>query len=534
MGCCYGAPRRKDKGKPSLSLDITNGEESRKHPTVPLDTLKDLVSVQLYDDPDPAPCPYCSKQASDLADMMICNSQIMPYDMFEKIMERGWWRTGNVIFKPQVARVCCPSYAIHLPVNCFQVSKSHRNILNRWKRFLLNGDPRWDNRTAVPNGGGSHPATPINAATPMDQITPCGNSVSPSAAAIGAAVAHAMGQNTSLEELSQMEAQSGLKKPKKQVSPGIGADPSKPPCRKAKERRNEKREAKMAERENPGISQNERLTHEQPHAKKSVLDIVREHEADLATADTKHKLEMRLVSNEDPEMSTTLTQFFNLYDRFQDAVHPGKSKFSTRSDLHWGFITSPLAPGGSDQNPLGTYHMRYYLDGELVMLSVMDILPHYLVSIYFIYDPALRFLRPGIYTCLREIALVQELQETRPEMRYYNLGYYNSFSPKVSYKSQFKPTEILCPITNRYVPLEEAIPKLKLERYCRFADDDVESIDSEGLADISNIVILDRTTYQATYFRDLPRPMRQSLKPVLLHYLKETGTEVVKGMLLSH
>ena len=59
--------------------------------------------------------------------------------------------------------------------------------------------------------------------------------------------------------------------------------------------------------------------------------------------------------------------------------------------------------------PLGTYHLYYYLDGNLSFMS------------------------PLLYSILVEIAPTQCLQQENPEMVYYNTGSFNEFFKKVSF-----------------------------------------------------------------------------------------------------
>jgi arginine-tRNA-protein transferase len=50
----------------------------------------------------------------------------------------------------------------------------------------------------------------------------------------------------------------------------------------------------------------------------------------------------------------------------------------------------PLSPSAPTHLPrtYGSYHQLYRLDGKLIALSVLDILPGCVSSVYFMYDPA--------------------------------------------------------------------------------------------------------------------------------------------------
>lgn len=526
------------KGRPSpLTLprdETSNAEGTDYQPRgngriqsvqhVPRSVLLSLTSVQLYNDPSPPECPYCQAPGKDKADMIICNSETIPYDMFQLLMERGWWRTGNIIFRPQQESICCPSYAIRSPVSEYKLSKNHRKVLKRWKEFLMNGDPRWDNRgkTIFGEGAKSLENVPVSLEELNDFAPQSLSRVLPTAAGVE-------DDKPQLDPTGSPAATGSKKRPKKEVRPGLGPDPNKPPCMKAKERRRKGKETVG----NASNSTGNLNSNNPSHHKLTLLETLKAHDDELSNSNPKHKLEIRLVPSNDLEMRTTLSDFFSLYNRFQDGVHPGKSKFKTSLDLHWAFIKSPLRPSDKGERPMGTYHMRYYLDGELVMLSVLDILPSYLVSIYFVYDPAIRFLQPGIYTCLREIALIQELQRDSPELVYYNLGFYNDFSQKINYKRQFKPTEILCPVTNTYVPLDPALPLLRFAKYCRLADSEVPERPKEEELNVDDVIILDVSCMQGRYLRDVEQPLRAVYRPVLQHYMSGTGKDIMLRMLIS-
>lgn len=49
----------------------------------------------------------------------------------------------------------------------------------------------------------------------------------------------------------------------------------------------------------------------------------------------------------------------------------------------------------------GAYHQWYLLDGKLIAVGVIDILPGCISSKYLFYDPDYNFLSMGTYTALR-------------------------------------------------------------------------------------------------------------------------------------
>ena len=93
--------------------------------------------------------------------------------------------------------------------------------------------------------------------------------------------------------------------------------------------------------------------------------------------------------------------------------------------------------GGS---PVSTREMRYRVDGRLVGLGLVDLLPDVVSSVYFYFDPDESRRSLGTYSVLQEVELAR-----RTERRYVYLGYYISGCREMSYKARFRPCEALGP-----------------------------------------------------------------------------------------
>ena len=64
---------------------------------------------------------------------------------------------------------------------------------------------------------------------------------------------------------------------------------------------------------------------------------------------------------------------------------------------------------GEDSSPAGGYgsfHQHYILDGKIIGVGVIDILPRCVSSVYFYYDPDYAFLTLGTYSALRCTAVL--------------------------------------------------------------------------------------------------------------------------------
>lgn len=58
------------------------------------------------------------------------------------------------------------------------------------------------------------------------------------------------------------------------------------------------------------------------------------------------------------------------------------------------------SPDGPDMG-YGSFHQQYWLDGRIVAVGVIDILPNCVSSVYLYYHPDFAFLSLGSYSALR-------------------------------------------------------------------------------------------------------------------------------------
>jgi len=56
---------------------------------------------------------------------------------YQALVDRGWRRSGHTYYKPDLTRSCCPHYTIRLEAVKFKASKSQRQAINRWNRYVL-------------------------------------------------------------------------------------------------------------------------------------------------------------------------------------------------------------------------------------------------------------------------------------------------------------------------------------------------------------------------------------------------------------
>ncbi|XP_039070562.1 arginyl-tRNA--protein transferase 1-like isoform X2 [Hibiscus syriacus] len=179
----------------------------------------------------------------------------------------------------------------------------------------------------------------------------------------------------------------------------------------------------------------------------------------------KKKLEIRLKrSSFDPEE-------YALYRRYQMKVHNDTPDHVTESSYRRFLVDTPLlfvSPSADGMVPpcgFGSFHQQYIIDGKLVAVGVIDILPGCLSSKYLFWDPDYAFLSLGKYSALQEIDWVKENQIYSAGLQCYYMGYYIHSCSKMRYKATYYPSELLCPLRYQWVSFHTARPLLDKKKY---------------------------------------------------------------------
>ena len=151
---------------------------------------------------------------------------------------------------------------------------------------------------------------------------------------------------------------------------------------------------------------------------------------------------------------------FDLYNTYHIEKHekPLKSMFSYAEHV----VNSPVQHQTVDGVEYGTFHQLYRLDGKLVAIGIIDVVPKGIVSIYMWYDisKAVSKYSFGVYSALKEIEFVCKYHERNPEMHNYYLQGWNSLNKKLAYKSNYGPGHFYCPtIAGEWVEGEEGVER---------------------------------------------------------------------------
>ena len=173
---------------------------------------------------------------------------------------------------------------------------------------------------------------------------------------------------------------------------------------------------------------------------------------------------------------------FILYNKYQNAIHKENSTINTYNN-NWGLsilekykkIPLPQNLFQKTKHPelypqyYGTYNLIHKIDGKIVAVTVWDILPHYLESVYCYYDPDYSFLDLGVITAIREIEYMKSFHDLIDKnFMYYSMGEMCQSCQKLKYKGNYFPTEIMDHYTGNYILLTEEIKKIIGDNKCHY------------------------------------------------------------------
>ncbi|XP_051936444.1 arginyl-tRNA--protein transferase 1 isoform X4 [Hippocampus zosterae] len=411
--------------------------------------------VEYFGGDDGYRCGYCKNEKGNFSHGMW--SHTMTVQDYQDLIDRGWRRSGKYVYKPIMNKTCCPQYTIRCHAAKFQPTKSHKKILKKINKYICKGiltkesEPGELMDSVCEVEGPQEPSKGIECA-----ITDIQKEVAEFPAVTNvklneADVTPTVSEPPRKEPGSVLDGRTTVTAPK----PGIGLDPNRPPCRKAKDLRKERRHQKE-QLKNSGVGVSSTLTTSPP----------------TATPTNQTKTLEDFLTETCPDSPSHCLEF----RRF--------------------LCDSPLEAEYSVDGPemgYGSFHQQYWLDGQIVAVGVIDILPTCVSSVYLYYHPDFAFLSLGSYSALREIAFTRQLQKSSPKLSHYYMGFYIHSCPKMRYKGQYRPSELLCPETYVWVTIEQCLPHLENSRYARFNPNPDEG-DARVLKDVGRALVLHRRT----------------------------------------
>lgn len=437
--------------------------------------------------PRPFKCGYC--KCPDTSYTKGVWGYKMTCATYQELVDRGFQRSGKYVYKPEMKATCCPQYVIRLNTKNFKLSKSQRSSVKKFKRYLLKG---------------KQPVASVSA-DPC-QKDPCQND----------------GNGTSVDNVGSSSAATSNQssgnalvkcKVKKIVKPGVGPDPSKPLCKKAKLIRLERRKRKQAvsqtaERPVPSDAQGQSSECSEQRFCQHLAEVL-----SFPKENCVHKFETKLVRVDSQEFTDSYEESFQVFKKFQMIIHKESGTDCGKKQFDEFLVYTPLSyTKGAEQmsTDFGSYHQQYLLDDKIFAVGVLDILPKGVLCEYLYYDPDYRFIAPGVITALLEILMAQQFHLENPNMQHYYMGFYVQSCPKMNYKRRYSASELLCPETYTYIPLEKCIPMLKASAYSRLAEEGAHPCSAEQepscvpvLADSTLMLYTTYTTINGNHADDL-------------------------------
>lgn len=206
-------------------------------------------------------------------------------------------------------------------------------------------------------------------------------------------------------------------------------------------------------------------------------------EPKISHSKLKHRYTIELEPN-----SLFKQEKYEVYKKYQIAVHKDKESDISpdRYKNAWGSsnlkqeisfnkkLKSDLNNNSLNLFPqkLGTYDLVHKIDGKVIAVGVLDILPTSISSVYLYYDPDYSFLNLGVFSAIREIEYLRHLiTNLSPNFKYYCLGFYCHTCQKMRYKGQYYPSQILCPVTLNFVDIKKVEKILDNNKFTQICDD---------------------------------------------------------------
>lgn len=446
-----------------------------------------------------------------------------PSEIYELLIFRNWRRSGKFYYRPDNEHMCCPQYAIRLKTDIFKPSKEQNRVMNKLVRLLKGGDcPKNKDTASVSMTDlmdesllfikseifsvleANYPELCVNLGLNVNDI----KIRLPNKKSEG---------KFSCDALISIFGKLNSKK----FSKVNGINPNETPqnmaslitnCMKKNEKL-DKYKLSLLEPSNIGhinftwkdyVPASNQINLKTPFSRdfkstdrKLVLKLSpASFKNDEYMVFRKYQTEIHREQEEDISV-TSYSRFLCDSSLKSELTGHGKSKLILYCDPFEYRTTSTLKftevkfEESSARGFLGfgTYHLRYEVAEvgsglcELIGVSVLDILPTGISSVYFFYDTKFKKLSPGTLSALVEIELIQYfsaqlradsyLNSAAQDFQYYYLGFYIHNCTKMRYKANFEPSEILCPITLKWVILDGRVRNiLDHKKYARLAMSD--------------------------------------------------------------
>eukprot|EP01080_Neovahlkampfia_damariscottae_P010626 gene10626-3249_t len=378
---------------------------------------------------------------------------ISPYD-YQKFLNRGWERCGTLCYLPKNDETCCPQYAIRLDATNLKPTKKQNKVMNKWKKFLAGEveKPKENDHKMLYH-------------SISEDLKIC-------------LINFQKNKNLNLKETKVNISSKKIKNVcdfSSSIAVSISYQLKKP--EKAKEIAQEMVKEFTSNFLSNYIQLESISVSDTGHINFLLTDEDSDSKIDQKSNKKGRKLEMKLnpISFKQEE--------FELYQKYQMKIHRERKEdvtikrytnFLGESPIQYD--TNPFWTGGPLNFKYGSFHLQYILDGQLIAVSDIDILPFGISSNYHFYDPDFSFLSLGVFSVMKECELIQTYSCFTPEFKYYYLGSYVHHNSKVNYKGNYSPSELLCPVTLNWVDFDVCSKLLDKSKFTRFSKEEKKEI----------------------------------------------------------
>lgn len=533
-------------------------------------------------------CGYCKGKKSSCSHGMWAH-YLTPQD-YQDMIDRGWRRSGKYCYKPCMSETCCPQYTIRCNASEFNPTKKHKKVLKQFRNYVVKDAGAAKKKCLAVDAKAMRPefTNPLYSDDDCEDSDDAGGESAAAAAAddefqsenvdmveqkvafdgqkVETAVAAFINTGaTASSPSNEKSASKGLNgpsskpvdeprqsssSPAKKPRPGAGPDPSKPKARKAKDIRLEKARLK---------GKPEKQQQQANNNKQASLEELTEFFMRGDQSQNCHTFDIRLVraTDEDQEFERTFDESFKVYQKYQVMIHKDRPGHCTANQMKRFLCSSPILEGlppkvdssklaKQDEFPCsyfppayGAYHQQYILDGKIICVAVLDVLPDCVSGKYLYYDPDFSFLSLGTVSALYEIAFVRQLRDYWSDrLKYYYMGFYIHSCPKMRYKSQYGPCKLLCPQTFRWTDVEACSPLLDKAKYSRLEADpshpnQLEVDPPQASLDSVSVLHRHRAMSYAAFARDfVPKTHQKGERAEVAEYLTLVGEKAAKNILL--
>ena len=83
-------------------------------------------------------CGYCHSMVGYYSHGMW--GHVLSCQDYQELIDRGWRRSGRYCYKPTMDKTCCPQYTIKCDATQFQMTKSQKKVMKKFRNFIMKGE----------------------------------------------------------------------------------------------------------------------------------------------------------------------------------------------------------------------------------------------------------------------------------------------------------------------------------------------------------------------------------------------------------